>query len=281
MKHLRNILAGILSFSLITGAYILYVPFALATVTSFTTSGQWTAPAGVTSVEAQVWGDGGGGGCGGNTAGGAGGGGGAYSETDNVSVTPGNTYVVTVGQGGNGAGGSFCGTAGTAGIGSMFVSSTTVFAQGGQVGANYGGAGGAGGNSGSGYGTIVHSGGTGGTDAGAFDSGSGGGGGAGTTGNGGTGGNDTAGGGGIGGTGTSVGGGNGGAGGDLAAGIAGSTYGGGGGGSAGPYVDNTAIKGARGEVDLTYTAVSSSNTPTVTVTRGVVSQVRGVMIINP
>lgn len=55
----------------------------------------WTAPAGVTSVKALVIA---GGGAGGNNGGGGGAGGMIYNSA--VSVTPGNTYTVTVGAGG-------------------------------------------------------------------------------------------------------------------------------------------------------------------------------------
>jgi hypothetical protein len=61
---------------------------------SFDSSDTWTAPAGVTSVTVDLWGGGGGGG--------TGGGAGAYVHST-VPVTPGNNYVVTIGEGGTGA----------------------------------------------------------------------------------------------------------------------------------------------------------------------------------
>lgn len=245
---------------------LLIPSLAFATTVNFTVSGTWTAPAGVTSVDAQVWGDGGGGGEGGSPGGGGGGGGGAYSETTNVSVTPGNVYTVTVGQGAPPKGFSE-----SDGIGSMFLSSTTVFAQGG-LGGNDGNSGGnsAGGASASGFGTTKFSGGNG-TPGSGFAGGGGGGGG--TTGNGGNASFDTA------GTGTSVGGGNGGTGVEVnTTGATGSTYGGGGAGSFGGSFKNGGA-GARGEVDLTYTAGATQTNATVILHSGTVVMKKGVMVI--
>ncbi len=81
-------------------------------VDSFTTPGTttWTVPAGVNSIRAQVFGAGGGGAggstgsCGQFCAGGGGGGGGYVDVT--LTVTPGQTYSVLVGTGGNGGAGN-------------------------------------------------------------------------------------------------------------------------------------------------------------------------------
>ena len=64
----------------------------------------WLCPAGVTSIDVTAFGAGGGGGRGGtsNRQGGGGGGGGAFNSATSVAVTPGNTYVITVGTGGAG-----------------------------------------------------------------------------------------------------------------------------------------------------------------------------------
>jgi hypothetical protein len=73
----------------------------------FTSSGTWTAPAGVTAVTATVVGGGGGGGASGNSTANsnynfpAGGGAGGVVTTETVSVTPGTTYSVVVGAGGS------------------------------------------------------------------------------------------------------------------------------------------------------------------------------------
>jgi hypothetical protein len=70
----------------------------------YTSSGTWTAPAGVKEVMLIGCGGGGGGG-GGNAvsagaAPGGGGGGGALQSTVTVSVTPGTSYSITIGDGG-------------------------------------------------------------------------------------------------------------------------------------------------------------------------------------
>lgn len=62
----------------------------------FWSSGTWTVPPGVNTIGIEVWGGGGGG----NTGGGGGSGG--YFK-DIISVTPGQTYTVTIGAGGTGA----------------------------------------------------------------------------------------------------------------------------------------------------------------------------------
>jgi hypothetical protein len=71
---------------------------------TFTTSGTFTVPTGVTSVTVEAWGGGGaGGGC--TTLSrstGGGGGGGTYTKTTSVTVTPGAPISVTVGAGGTG-----------------------------------------------------------------------------------------------------------------------------------------------------------------------------------
>ncbi len=65
-------------------------------------SGSWQAPAGVTSVQAEVWGAGGNG-SGDGSYGGVGGGGGGYAIKNVISVTPGNSYSYSVASGGSGA----------------------------------------------------------------------------------------------------------------------------------------------------------------------------------
>lgn len=66
-------------------------------------SGAWTVPTGVTVATFEVWGGGGGGGavtCCSCYYGGPGGGGGGYSR-NTITVTPGGSYTICVGQGGN------------------------------------------------------------------------------------------------------------------------------------------------------------------------------------
>jgi hypothetical protein len=73
----------------------------------FVTSGEWQAPAGITSVSVECWGAGGGGGGSDATASsaGGGGGGGEYAK-DTVGVSSGSSYSYTVGAPGTGGNGS-------------------------------------------------------------------------------------------------------------------------------------------------------------------------------
>lgn len=68
---------------------------------AFTASGTWTAPSGVTAAQVILVGAGGGGG-GGSTAVAGGGGGGGQVVVQNISVTPGTSYQVNIGAGGQG-----------------------------------------------------------------------------------------------------------------------------------------------------------------------------------
>lgn len=157
---------------------------AFADTQEFTTTGDWTAPTGVTSVDVECWGGGGGGGNGAdrNTGGGGGGGGGGYVKKLSIPVTPSSSYTVTIGAGGSSA---------TAGGNSSFTgdSSTTITANGGSAGNNNGGSGGSGasGSCTGGCSTGAYTGGAGASGT-AGDNGPGGGGGgsAGTGGNGNT-----------------------------------------------------------------------------------------------
>lgn len=251
MKKLRYIIPLILALG--------FPAFALATTQTFTANGIFTDPAGVTTV--QVNGYAGGGGTGTTTSNpvgisGGGGGGGAYSGLNAFSVTPGNTYTVIVGQGGTG--GDI--NVNVPGGDSMFSASSTLLAKGGLSALISTGA--TGGSAASGVGDVKHSGGTGGSGSGVGTTqcGGGGGGGAGTTADGGTGAagttcSPTS----AGGTGGSVGGGVGGIGSAPSTiGNVGNTFGGGGGGPGGGTPGFTSAKGARGEVDITYTAASVS-----------------------
>jgi hypothetical protein len=154
--------------------------FITAQVTTVTVNGpaaaNFTVPAGVTLINIQAWGGGGaGGGSTINNVGGSGGGGGAYTQTNNIAVTPGQIIPYVVGAGGTGvvglngnpgvtttiltlisgggSGGGFnSGPVGAGGIASGGTTSTNGFdgllggASGGNGGASpSGGAGGAGG----------------------------------------------------------------------------------------------------------------------------------------
>jgi hypothetical protein len=108
-----------------------------------TTQGGWQVPVGISGVKVRIWGGGGAGGNGVNAAGGGGAGGG-YSEGF-YSVSPGQIFTVSVGNGGVGAGSS----GGSSSFGGL------ASATGGQAGAN-GGSDGAGlgaGNAGAGVGS--------------------------------------------------------------------------------------------------------------------------------
>ncbi len=161
-KITKRIVGGVLAVALVFISYSFPAPpYAQASTTNtYTASTSWTAPTGVTSVTAEVWGGGGGGG-GQNLAsdGGGGGGGGAYS-LQTVTVVAGNSYTVTVGALGSG-GNKGCG--GTGGD-SWFSTTGTVLAKGGVGGCNSTGtppAGGLGGAAASGVGSTKFSGGQG------------------------------------------------------------------------------------------------------------------------
>jgi hypothetical protein len=104
---------------------------------TYTSSGTWVCPAGVTSVQVEVWGGGGGGGSATRATGsayGGGGGGGAYARLNSYAVTEGNSYIYIVGAGGaGGIGGS--GTAANGGA-TYFINTSTLHANGGSGGGN-------------------------------------------------------------------------------------------------------------------------------------------------
>ena len=137
---------------------------------TFTTSGTFTVPAGVRSIDVFCVGGGGGGGYNGIDAPRYdmefGGGGGGYTKTLRISVSPGQTYAITIGNGG-----------GIGGAGGVTSFGNLVSAAGGQPGYTYrktssGNSHHAGGNGGSGGGhnpnlntsTVTYSGGSDGSD---------------------------------------------------------------------------------------------------------------------
>jgi len=218
---------------------------------TFTSSGTFTVPPGITTIIVECWGGGGAGG--GSSAssvrGGGGGAGGAYAKKS-ITVTPGTSYTVTVG-------GTTTGTnsAGAEGSPSWFGTTSTVYAQGGGGGEapNGGTVLGGIGSAALSIGDLVYAGGNG-ADGGSSASG-GGGGGAGSTG---TGGNAS---GTTGGTGTPLNGGNGGAGRTNGGnGTAGQNYGGGG---SGAYVNNTNDRnggnGAAGAVIISWSGTFTTS----------------------
>ncbi len=102
---------------------------------TFSATGTWTCPAGVTSVQVECWGAGGAGGSAKGTstlrAAAGGGAGGAYAKST-ISVTAGVTYTVTVGTGGIT---SLTNGTASAGGDSWFSTNSTILAKGG-AGAN-------------------------------------------------------------------------------------------------------------------------------------------------
>ncbi|WP_396180957.1 glycine-rich domain-containing protein, partial [Flavobacterium sp.] len=109
-----------------------YFSVALETKTTITTTGTWTAPAGINKIKVEAWGGGGGGG-GTILSGFAGGGaGGSYIINDNVTVVPATIYTVTVGAGGALSGNG--GANGNNGGNTTFGSTTPVIANGGVGG---------------------------------------------------------------------------------------------------------------------------------------------------
>lgn len=225
---------------------------AQTTTQTFTTSGTFTVPPGVTTIQVEAWG---GGGAGGGTtnaarATGGGGAGGTYTLNSSVAVTPGQVITVTVGAGGVGVSNANGGAGGT----STFASTIPVTAAGGGGGARNTGAtnltlNGAGAIASVGVTRNGGSGGTGNATTSTSGNSGGGGGGAGATGNGGNASGITA------GTGGTGGGGNGAAGrnsdGD---GIDATALSGGGGGarSSGTGANRAGGDGYRGQIIVTY-----------------------------
>lgn len=220
------------------------------TMATFTTSGSFTVPAGITSLKVECWGAGGGaagGGLGGGAnSGGYGGGGGAYAVLNNFAATPGNSYAYVVASGGSGGSPNNLGTNG--GITSFNGTSCRAF---GGTAATLSSTGKGGAASSSTGDTKFN----GGNSASATGSGgSSGGGSAGPSANGNNGSGNT-------GTGSKAGGAavsGGGAGGSSGSannnGAAGGTPGGGGGGGGGGASAGNGGAGARGQVRVTYTS---------------------------
>jgi hypothetical protein len=227
--------------ALLAAVALLYGSLVSGQTQTFTSSGNFTVPAGVTSIVVECWGAGGGGSNRGGAAGA--GGGGAYTSGTLTGLVPGSTIVITVGTGG--------------GVGSNGGQSivSTIIANGGSS-VNNSRNGGAGGAASAIGGDVIasFSGGAGGNaranTGGADNEGGGGGGGSATSSaNGGAGGNGTA-TGGTGGTGDGAGGS--GADGDgTPDAVIGSEPGGGGGGR-GENAASASKAGANGQVIITW-----------------------------
>jgi len=238
------------------------------TTETFTTPGQgiWTCPAGVSSLQREMWGAGGGGGGNSVTSDGAGGGaGGGYGRNDALTVSAGNLYTYFIGTAGVGV----TSLDGTTGGDTWWIDATTYKVPGGPFGGVRVANGGAGGTAiltsnaaFVGTFTLKTSGGNGGNGVNNNSGGGGGGGGSGgDTTSGSAGGVGTAGTGGAGGVAGTTNGGIGGVGGSgTANGIAPVSGNGGGGGGSGEGV----VKGGDGTVGkiiLTYTIVAPTTSP--------------------
>lgn len=216
---------------------------------TFTTSGTWSVPAGVSSADFEAWGAGGAGGAGANQGGtirgGGGGKGGEYAIKNVTGLVTSDVYTITV------AGTTASGNGNPSSVADPS-STTFVNACGGSAGSDAttgsDGAGATAQTTGCTHlGTSFNSGGNGASGA---TNGGGGGGGGGSTGTGGNASGSTA------GTGTSTNGGNGGGGATAnGAGSNGSIYGGAGGG--GRRGGNAGGTGAQGLVTVTYTIVNT------------------------
>ncbi len=210
------------------------------TVETFSSSGNWVCPVGVTSALVECWGSGGGG---------------AYAAAT-LTVVPGNTYPYVIGAA---AAGSSTGAANGSNGTSVTFNTSSVIALGGAggLGTDGGSTGGAGGSGSSSTGTTKFSGGAGGLGGGPAASGGGGGGSGGSLENG----RDGAGGlgGGAGGGAVVYGGAGGNGGASDTVGSVGIAPGGGGGGG-GPSSSTTeaGAAGTKGRVRITYTTPPSS-----------------------
>lgn len=246
----KKIILSIPALILVVTVLVWHPQKSFATVETFTSSGTWTVPTGVTSVIVECWGGGGSGGGGANTNyyGGGGGAGGQYSKKT-ITIDQGSysyvvgASVVGVGRGSNGNTGN-----------DTTFGSTLVVAKGGAGGKSYanGGTGGAGSTS-NGVGDTVYAGGSGATKGSNYAGGGGSGAGSSGTGN-----SSTS------STGASAKSENGGAGGNGSTassgnGIDGSTYGGGGGGAT---RNGTSGAGAQGFIRITYTIPTVPGAPT-------------------
>lgn len=238
----------VITFDSNGGALLVYA--STTTTATFTTSGNFTVPAGITTLAVECWGAGGGGAGGGlgggANSGGYGGGGGAYAKLNALPVTPGAVLPYVVATGGTGGAPNNLGTNG--GITSFNGTACRAYGGVAATSAHLG----TGGSAASSTGDVKFSGGTGGSATGSGGSGAGSSAGPGTGGNNGA--NNTGSGTAAGGA-TVTGGGAGGAGGSANNnGTAGTAPGGGGGGGGGGASAGNGGNGARGQVRVMYTA---------------------------
>lgn len=137
IHNLRVVSAFLLFFCFITEVN------AQTITQTYSSSGIFICPPGVTKITIETWGAGGAGGgvsVAGSSQGGGGGGGGGYNKLTNFTVVPGNSYTVTVGKGGSG------GTGDGGNGGASYFSTSVCVANGGSGGGADNGSGGAGGS---------------------------------------------------------------------------------------------------------------------------------------
>ncbi|HEU0135747.1 MAG TPA: choice-of-anchor D domain-containing protein, partial [Flavobacterium sp.] len=131
--------------------FITFFALQLTAQTTYNTNGTYTVPAGVTAVSVEAWGGGGHGSNRSSNGLGGGGGGGAFSKKL-VTVVPGSTYTVRVGNGSSDT---------NPGGDSWFINATTVLAKGGNSPADNSPTGAAGGSATASIGDIRFAGGNG------------------------------------------------------------------------------------------------------------------------
>ncbi len=135
VKQLGNIISVV---ALLTISYFGFAGTAFAdysATSTYTTSGTFIVPAGVTNLTIDIVGGGGGGAGGAFTYGGGGGGSGSSISNASMSVTPGQSIPYIIGTGGNGgASGSFSSNGGNGGNGGTSYFGFLIFANGGNGG---------------------------------------------------------------------------------------------------------------------------------------------------
>ncbi|HBG86141.1 MAG TPA: hypothetical protein DDW62_01175, partial [Marinilabiliaceae bacterium] len=138
-----------LTFALLFTSSLAFSALAQEKVETFTSSGTWTVPDGVTQITVEAWGAGGGGGGSNNNNNGGSGGGGGGHTSNTFSVIPSQSVPYTVGAGGAG-GAANNGTGGNGGQTSIL----SLIANGGTGGAGNGGTPGTGGTASGGTNTT-------------------------------------------------------------------------------------------------------------------------------
>ncbi|MCJ8291645.1 MAG: T9SS type A sorting domain-containing protein [Crocinitomicaceae bacterium] len=129
-----------------------------AQTVSFSSSGSWIVPCGVTTATFEIWGGGGGGGGDGSNGfpAGSGGGSGGYSAVTFAGLVAGNTYTFVVGNRGMGiTGNASGGPSNNGGSTTLTGAGVSLTANGGTVGGSNGGPGGVGGTASGGLTNII------------------------------------------------------------------------------------------------------------------------------